>query len=400
MIIAGTLMLSAPMSRVRLVEGWLRLDAGRIVEVTEGECPHTPDLGGDASIITPGFVDTHLHLPQFDAIGAEDLTLLKWLDQVIYPAEAMWADPDHAADATARAIEGLLRCGTTTFAAYTTVHHDATRRAIEVAAEKNIRAAIGQTLSDQIAPDDLIRPTQQLLDETAALFDAPAPGRIQPVVTPRFAVTCTADLLRGCADIADQHHALIQTHLAETQKECQAVYDLHDQQDYTDVYHHAGLLTDHTLLGHGIWLDAAARKTLARSQSVIAHCPTANTFLRSGTMDRHLHTMAHVLTCLGSDIGAGPDRAMPRVARAAIQAAQSLGRPPQSAAESFYQITTANADALHMPTVGRITPDAEADLLVIEPDLNWRDTQNPLGMILHAWDNRWIKHTLLEGAPV
>ncbi|QNN25232.1 amidohydrolase family protein [Planctomycetales bacterium ZRK34] len=397
MIIAGTLMLEAPMRQMRLAAGWLLVEDGRIVEVHESDCPHTPDLGGDRHLVFPGFVDTHLHLPQFDCIGADGLKLLPWLEQVIYPAEAQWEDADFAGAATERAIMQLLARGTTSFAAYTTVHHDATRAAIRCAAEMNVRAIIGQTLMDQQAPPELIRPAQQLLDETESLLSAGAVGRVTPAVTPRFAVSCSETLLRGCGALTRAYDAPVQTHLAETQKECQAVYDLHDKMDYTELYLQAELLTPRTIFGHGIWLDAAARMLIAEAGSTIAHCPTANAFLNSGTMDRHAHHMAHVKTCLGSDLGAGTERGMVRVAQSMIQAAKSIGRLPPTPAEAWHQITIGNADALGFEQVGRLQAGAEADLLLIEPDVNWRQAVNPLACLLYAWDDRWLDRVILRG---
>lgn len=398
MILAGTLMLEAPIRKVRLAAGWLLLDDGRIAEVHEGECPHTPDLGGERHLILPGFVDAHLHLPQFDCIGADGLKLLQWLDEVIFPAEAKWEDADDAGAVTERAIMQLLARGTTSFAAYTTVHHEATRAAMRCAAEMDVRAIVGQTLMDQQAPPELIRPAQQLLDETETLLSRGAIGRVKPAVTPRFAVSCSAALLRGCGDLARAYDAPVQTHLAETQTECQAVYDLHDQMDYTELYHRAGLLTRRSIFGHGIWLDSAARKLLAEAGSYIAHCPTANIFLGSGAMDRHAHHMAGVKTCLGSDLGAGTDRCMVRVAQSMIETAKSIGRMPPTPAEAWWQITIGNADALGFGEVGRLIPGAEADLLVVEPDVNWREAIHPLACLLYTWDDRWLRSVLLRGA--
>jgi guanine deaminase len=163
------------------------------------------------------------------------------------------------------------------------------------------------------------------------------------------------------------------------------------------VYQQAGLLTPRSIFGHGIWLDAAARMLLAEAGSIIAHCPTANLFLNSGAMDRHAHHMARVKTCLGSDLGAGADRCMVRVAQSMIQTAKSIGRLPPTPAEAWHQITIGNADALGFDDAGRLIPGAEADLLLIEPDVNWRDAINPLACLLYTWDDRWLNSVLLRG---
>ena len=108
MILSGSLLLTDASRSARLAPGWLRIEAGLLSDVQLGACPHTVDLGGDDCLITPGFIDTHLHLPQFDAIGIDGLPLLEWLEQAIFPAESRWADPAFAAAQTQTAVRQLL----------------------------------------------------------------------------------------------------------------------------------------------------------------------------------------------------------------------------------------------------------------------------------------------------
>ena len=123
-------------------------------------------------------------------------------------------------------------------------------------------------------------------------------------------------------------------------------------------------------------------------------------FLGSGRMDLAAMRAAGVAVALGSDIGAGPDVSMVRVARAMAETAVALGHMPPSPAECFWQITRGNADALGWADAGRLEPGAAADLLVIEPDIDWRSAPDPLGALLFAWDDRWIKAVIAEGRLV
>ncbi len=396
MILAGTLMLPDSPGRVRLATGWLRIEADTIGELHEGSCPHTPDLGGDDAVITPGFIDAHVHLPQFDVIGADGMSLLDWLDRVIFPAEAKWADDDFAADMTDRVIDQMLACGITGFAGYATVHHDATMRAIDVCGERGLRAWVGQVLMDSEAPADLVRPTRQLLAECEAGCSE-ATGRVRFAVTPRFAIACSAELLAGAGMLARRCEAPVQTHLAESREECERVAAVHPGRRYVEVYEEAGLLTGRTMLGHGIWLDDRDRHVLAGRGAVIAHCPTANTFLQSGTMNLAAHEAARVPVAVGSDVAGGPDRCMVRVARGMIDAAKALGHPPPTPAECWWRITAGNADRLGWSDTARLARDAEATLLILRPDVPWRAAPDPLGSLLYAWDDRWLRHVVLRG---
>lgn len=415
MILAGTLLLPDPTgdrSALRLSEGWLRTDGGRIVEVHEGGFPASFDYGGEGWLISPGFIDTHLHLPQFDLIGAHGMSLLDWLDRVTFPNEARWADADYAADMTERVLDQLMSVGTTSFAAYATVHHEATRRALGCCARRGLRAVVGQVLIDQEAPDAMLRDAGESLAETEALLNEwPAPGksstghRVSTAVTPRFAITCSESLMKAAGELARRHGAYVQTHLAEMPGELEAVARLHGGPDYTSVYHKAGLLGPRTIFGHCIYLSDAERRLLTETRSIAAHCPTANSFLRSGTMNRKQLLDAGVTLSLGSDIGGGYERSMIRVARAMIEAAfyATPGTPgipeapPPRASEAWWQITVGNADAMGWPDAGRIRENAEADLVILRPDIPWQTAHDPLGMLMFAYDDRWLEATIVNG---
>ncbi|TWT98149.1 Guanine deaminase [Botrimarina colliarenosi] len=402
MIVAGQLLLEDETTPglARLAPGLVRVEDGVISELVEGEIPQAFDLGGPGCLVSPGFVDTHLHLPQFDMIGAHGLPLLEWLSGVTFPSEAKWADADYAAAMTGRVAEQLLSVGTTSLCAYSSVHHAATAAAIETLTKAGLRGVVGQAMSDRFAPDGLVGATAELLDQTADLLHRfPAGGRVAAAVTPRFAVSCTAELLAGAGRLAAEHpRALVQTHLSETVPECELIGELYNGASYVDVYDAAGLVTDRTLLGHGIHLSPAERATLQQAGAVIAHCPTANSFLRSGAMDRHTTITAGVRTSLGTDIGAGYERSMVRVGRAMIETAAALGADYPAAAHAWWQITAGNADAAGFTDAGRLSVGAPADLVVIEPNQPWLTSPvDPLAMLMFAWDDRWVRQTLVRG---
>ena len=220
-------------------------------------------------------------------------------------------------------------------------------------------------------------------------------------VTPRFAISCSEDLLSGAGKLAREQGSMVQSHLAETVSECELVERLFDGRSYVDVYRQAGLLCDRAIFGHGIHLDADDRASLQQTGATVAHCPTANSFLRSGTMDRVALLRDSVKLAVGSDIGAGYERSMVRVARAMIEAAASLGGDYPDAAAAWYAITAGNADALGWADAGRLRAGAAADLLVIEPTIPWLDSPvDPLSMLMFAWDDRWLKQTMLRGQLV
>ena len=385
--------------RCRIEPGMVRVEDGRIAEVILGECSATADLGDPQHLICPGFIDAHLHLPQGDMIGAHGMRLLDWLNQVTFPTESLWQDSDLAERQARRQLLRCLSVGTTGIGAYATIHAEATRRALMAAEEIGIRGVIGQVLMDRQAPQELCRPATRLIEETAELLDRFPPGRrTAAAVTPRFAITSTPELLAMAGKLAEERGAIVQTHLAETADECREVERLFAGRGYVEVYEQAGLVSPRSIFGHGIHLDADDRRKLAERGAVIAHCPVANSFLRSGTMRRAGLIQSGVGIVLGSDVGAGYELSMVRVARAMIEAATSLNDPIPEAAEAWHAITAGNADRLGWSDAGRLEVGAPADLLVIRPQIAWLEGPvDPLARLMFNWDDRWLSQVLLRG---
>lgn len=406
MHIAGHLLVTESDDRCCLRPGTLKIDGQVIQDIQWDHIAENADYGGSDCLITPGFIDAHLHLPQFDIIGAHGLLLLDWLQRHTFPAEAKWADVDYAKSMTQRVARQLIAHGTTGIAAYATVHHDSAIAAVKLLREFGFHGIAGQVLMDRQAPGELCRPASQLIDEAAtmqATFAGASSHDFAPLsaaVTPRFAISCSQQLLDGAGKLSQETGCFVQSHLAETEAECQLVSELFDGRSYVDVYHSAGLLHRNSIYGHGIHLSEIDRKQLSESGTVIAHCPTANSFLRSGTMHRSLLLGSGVNVGIGSDIGAGYLPSMVRVATAKIEAAARIGADFPDAAQAWYGITAGNAHAMRLDGVGEIKAGNSADLVIVRPDVPWlMDDFDPLAKTLWAWDDRWIQEVLLRGRP-
>lgn len=416
MLIAGLLMLDAGSLGVRLEAGWLRVSSGKIVELGLGTTPGKPDLGGEGCVITPGFIDAHMHLPQFDSIGQDGMPLLQWLRGVIFPAEMRWSDAGFAGQMTTRVARQLLSVGTTGIAAYGTVHAAGTLAAIQALHTAGLNAIVGQVLMDQEAPAEMCRPAAQLLKEAAALADhverlGAAGSRVRFSVNPRFAISCSPALLRGAGELMKAKSLFMQTHLAETLDECSVALRLHPgHADYTDIYAKAGLIGPRSLLAHGVWLNPREQSTIAGLGGIVAHCPTANTFLQSGVMPGADFRRSNLRIALGSDVAGGPEPSMVRVARAMIDAAKTHAGPAArrglnadaripTPAAAWRQITAGNAELLGFTNTGSLRVGADADVLVVRPALasTWATAADPLGTLMYSWDDRWLETTIVNG---
>ncbi len=375
-------------------EGWLQVDNRRIARIGEGEPPAAPEAGDAYSLICPGFIDAHLHLPQIDAIGCDSLQLLPWLERIIYPAEIRWEDRDFALRQAIEAHRRMFAAGTLGYAGYLTSHTHSIEALANTSKALPLRAIAGQVLMDRNAPAPLLG------HKTAPLTNSER-RRVELSVNPRFAVCCSDDLLSRAAECASGD-TIIQTHLAESKMECERVAALFpDDPHYTGVYDRHGLLGERTLLAHCLHLCEEEWSIIAQRKSVVVHCPTANMFLRSGLFDLDAARQHGVRLALGSDVAAGPDFAMPRVGRAMIETAKARAMIGDSnafvpePADVWNLITRGNAEALGWSDTGRLEVGAAADVLVLRPPFEM--DEHLIGRLTYTWRDEYITHRVLDG---
>ena len=325
-------------------------------------------------LLLPGFVDPHIHFPQYRIAAAGGNGLLDWLDRFAFPEEARYADADHAAAAAETFLDLLLAHGTTAALVFSTVHEEAADRLFAAAERRGMALAAGKTLMDRGAPAALRDDAETGLRASARLHARwHGRGRLRYAVSPRFAVTSGAAQLAAAGEFLQSHPgALMQTHLSETKEEIAAVARLFPEaRDYTDVYDRFGLLGPQSLFAHGVHLSARERARLAEAGSAVVHCPTSNAFLGSGLFDIGSYapdaSPAPPRLAIATDIGGGTSYSLPATLGAAYRTAQLRGRRLQPE-RAFYLATRGNAEALGLGAeIGRLEPGFFADLVVLDP---------------------------------
>lgn len=372
-------------------------------------------IGDRETWILPGFIDAHLHLPQWDQRGIDGLPLFEWLDRVVYPAELRLKDADFAERIADDFVTGMIANGTTTVAAFGSPFAPAVDRAFSVFQRRGYRAIYGMILNDVNSPSELCTPTDKALDESrelAAKWHGGNNGLLQYAFSPRMATCCTEKLMRGATALADMFKCHIQTHIAESLAEVSAVRERFPEWlDDVDVFAEMGLLTPQTLLGHGVCLTGPQRHQVAQAGTAIVHCPTANLFLESGLMDYVAHRKAGIPIALGSSIAAGFEPFMPQVATACLQTAKTLkihaiprgSYSVPSPAEAWWLLTRGAAEALRIADrVGTIAPGFEADCLVVRPEPWIADlpAEQGISALLYTLRPQQIEHVFIAGQRV
>lgn len=332
------------------------------------ELRHYPD-----ALILPGFIDTHVHYPQMQIIGAYGKQLIEWLNKYTFVAEQQFSSAEHAAAVADIFLQECLRAGTTTAAVYCTVHPESVDAFFNAALQRGTRMIAGKVLMDRNAPLALTDTAQRGYDESEALISRwHGKGRLSYAVTPRFAPTSSPAQLEAASALWKKHAGTyMQTHLAETLQENEWVKSLFPERvGYLDVYAHYGLTGPRSIFGHSLHLSENEWRHLADSGSAVAHCPSSNGFLGSGLFDfaraRQPHApLRPVRTGLATDVGGGTTLSMLKTMGEAYKIGQ-FGGYSLSAPKAFYLATRGAAQALYLEDkIGSIEPGMDADLLVL-----------------------------------
>jgi guanine deaminase len=365
--------------------------------------------------ILPGLVDLHVHLPQYECVALDGLELLPWLETHIFPGEARFADAAVARSAAERFFGDALAWGTTTAVVYSTIHAEATDAAFQVAEARGLRCTMGKMMMDRHAPEALKEDTETSLRQSEELIQrwhGAAEGRLHYALAPRFAPMCSPALMRGVGALSEKHGAFIQTHLSENREELAWVASLFPEAaSYTDVYARHGMLNGRTLLGHGIHLDAPERAAIRAAGASIAHCPTSNAFLASGTMPLRRWLQEGLSIGLGTDVGAGTTLSMWHEMAMACTAsklrwADTRGEAdrPLGPAEALHLATLGGARALGFAErTGSLERGKAADFLVVDvrvPDPGSRAEDDPgrvLSRLVYRAEAPMVKAAFVGG---
>ncbi|MDN4490329.1 amidohydrolase family protein [Demequina sp. SYSU T00068] len=402
-------------------DGALVVDGdGRIVHL--GPWADLPDAFADAPVtradyLLPGFVDSHLHYPQSYATAAHGGgQLLEWLDHCIFPTESQFADPEFADRAARYFTRRRIAAGTTAamvFGSAFPVAQDALYRWTDAAGLRIVSGRGIQTVGPAAASSlitsegDAIRLTAEEIDRWHAIDTGdPRTARIQVGVVPRFSLSVTPRTLAALGELYDHARGdgvYFHSHLNENNRkgdgEIAAVLGSYGVEAYLDTYDGRFLpgskTGGHTLLGrrstlaHAVHCQPRELDRMAETGTSIAHCPTSQLFLGSGTMPWRATVAAGVNIALGTDIGAGDEWLISRVAGDAYKVHISEEGDAGTAlhpAELLFAATLAGARALDMEhAFGNLDVGKDADFLLIETS-RWEPLEGMLSMGIRADD--------------
>lgn len=402
-VLRATIMQTPERGLVEILEDALVVvgDDGLIAEIVTADDPRHESVEaeareagrlevlGEGRYLLPGFVDLHIHAPQWPQLGkALHLPLEDWLQQYTFPLEARYADLAFANAAYRSLVDALLANGTTTAVYYATVHLEATKALADICQAKGQRALIGKVVMDDpaLSPDFYRDPsTEQAVADTAAFIDY-ANGLagngiklVYPTITPRFIPTCTDAGLKALGDLAAATGAHVQTHCSESDWEHGFVIERTGRTD-TRALEAFGLMTRRTVLAHANFICDDDMDAIHACGAGVAHCPLSNHYFSNAVfpLRRALEKGVHV--GLGTDISGGHDASIFSNIRHAVASsraltdgvdaslpAESRGRPGSAIdfIEAFWLATAGGGIVLDLP-IGLLAPGYSFDAIVID----------------------------------
>ncbi|WP_286978910.1 guanine deaminase [Pseudomonas sp.] len=364
------------------------------------------------ALITPGFIDTHIHYPQTGMIASYGEQLLDWLNTYTFPTEQQFSDKAHASDVAGIFLKELLRNGTTTALVFGSVHKQSVDAFFEACESLNLRMIAGKVLMDRNAPDYLTdTPETGYADSKELIQRWHGKGRLHYAVTPRFAPTSTPEQLALAGKLYQEFPDLyMHTHLSENLKEIEWVKALFPERSgYLDVYDHYQLIGPRSVFAHGVHLCDDECQRLAETGSAVAFCPTSNLFLGSGLFDLNKMEQHKVRVGLGTDVGAGTSFSQLQSLNEAYKIMQLQGKKLDPF-KSFYLATLGGANALYLDDkIGNFATGKDADFVVLDynstPLMSYRMQQaksfeEKLFALTMLGDDRSVKETFAAGVSV
>lgn len=366
----------------------------------------TDDYGDQ--LILPGFIDAHIHFPQYRLLAAPGKDLLDWLNRFTFPEEGRYANKAHAVKAADIFLDTLIAHGTTSALAFSSVHEGAADALFAAAETRGMALITGKTMMDRNAPEPVRDEAEAGGIASERLINKwHGKARLQYAITPRFAITSTPEQLAVSGALLTAHpDCVMQTHLSESHPEIETVKRLFPKaKDYTDIYDKYGLLGPTSFFAHGIHLSARELARLAETGSKVVHCPTSNTFLGSGLFNLTRTREAGVGAGLATDVGGGTSYSMLATMGEAYKVAM-LNGIKLTAAQEFHMSTQGNAELLGLRDVGTLDIGKCADITVLDPEATpvlarrqalSTSLEDVLFSLMILGDDRAIRATYVQG---
>ena len=394
--------------RFDVVEGDVSIKDGRIATIAPHiDEPHDRIVDARGGYVLPGLIQTHIHLCQTLFRGyADDLPLMDWLRRRVWPMEAAHT-PETLRAATRLAATELLASGTTAVLTMETVHD--TDAVFEAVAQSGLRATIGKCMMDSDAqvPRRLRERTRDSIDESVAIrkrWHGAANGRLRAAFAPRFAVSCSRDLLEAVASLSREQQAIVHTHASESRDEIAIVKQMSGGLSNLEYLASVRLTSPHLCAAHCVWVDDREQQLLADRDVKVLHCPGSNLKLGSGIAPVAEMRARGITVSLGADGAACNNRLdmFEEMRLAAVLQAMRTQPGVLPARDVLAMATRAGARTLGLDAeIGSIEAGKRADVIVVDRDRpHLAPGPDPYSTLVYAARGSDVRTTIVDGEPL
>ena len=391
--------------RFEIVDGDVSIRDGRIAAIGSNiNDRHDREIDAAGGYVLPGLIQTHVHLCQTLFRGyADDLKLMDWLRTRVWPMEAAHT-PETLRVATQLATTELLSSGTTTVLTMETVHD--TDVVFEEVAESGLRATIGKCMmdSDSEVPKRLQEQTRTSIEESLAIrqrWDGAAGGRLHAAFAPRFAVSCSRELLESVAALSDQGNVLVHTHAAESRDEIAIVKQLSGARSNIEYLANLKLASPRLCAAHCVWTDDRDQELLAAHDVKVMHCPGSNLKLGSGIAPVPEMRARGITVSLGADGAACNNRLDMFEEMRLAGILQAMRKEPGvlPAREVLWMATRSGARTLGLEhEIGSIERGKKADVIIVDRDRpHLAPGPDPYSTLVYAARGSDVRTTIVDG---
>lgn len=364
-------------------------------------------------IIIPGFVDLHLHAPQYPNRGLGlDKELIPWLETYTFPEEGKYNDLDYSKKVYSRLINELWRVGTTRAVVFSSIHKESTKLLLDMFMESGLGAYVGKVNMDRNTAEYLTEDTTTSIIDTEEILKEYMNKSylVKPIITPRFAPTCSEELLGSLGNLAVDYKIPVQSHLSENRAEVKWVRELFPKsKNYASVYNEFNLFGQtKTIMAHCIYNTDEEIELMAQNGVYAAHCPYSNYNLSSGIMPVRKFLDKGVSVGLGSDISGGNSLSISNIIAGAIQASKmtwlntNKELAPITFSEGFFLGTKGGGS--FFGKVGSFENGYDFDALIIDDsslsDINELSIEERLQKFIYIGDDRNIVERYVQGKKV
>ena len=364
-------------------------------------------------MIIPGFVDLHLHAPQYPNKGLGlDKELIPWLNTYTFPEEGKYGDMDYAKKVYSRVVKDLWKYGTTRAVIFSSIHKESTKLLMDLFIDAGLGAYVGKVNMDRNTVPELTEDTEKSIEDTEEIiieYKEKSPI-VKPIITPRFVPSCTTDLMEGLGQLALKYNIPVQSHLSENTSEVEWVKELHPElPNYGSVYDEYNLFGQtKTVMAHCIYNTDEEIEIMKTNQVYAAHCPYSNYNLSSGIMPVRRFLDEGIPVGLGSDISGGNILSISNVMGTAIQASKmkwletDKELEPLTSSEAFFLGTKGGGS--FFGKVGSFEEDYDLDALIIDDsnlgDMDGLPLEERIQKFIYIGDDRNIVERYVQGKKV